>query len=299
MITGAGHHPNNGQGREYHADQEHEVNFIRTRGGQAEYSRHLMFPVLRRHQFFDRRQQGTFSLPPKLFLVSNGNISLPFGHHHDRQNDSYTVVFRAKDLQRLLWSNPSATPVQLNQCGDIADFEFYEEANALTATHGYRVFTVELGSATQEGTLTHTLRVADYKDETDSPGALHDWPRASRSPPPPPADEDGERSTVELSNANPNSEAFALSRSRDWSHDASRVSTDVFVSDGDQWSAQRIARPGVACDMKVPGNINMVGRVIIDDERAYISLYDSQSRTDGQGMHWRETKVSSVAWPKP
>lgn len=289
MITGAGHHPNNTQ-NSAPVEQEHEINFIRTHGGQLEHSRHLKFPVLRRHQYFERRQAGALSLPPKLFLVSNDSIrSLPMPHIR-RERDSYTAIFRAKDLQQRLWDDPTASPLLLSQCGDIADFEFYEERNALTAIHGYRAFTVELGSEVQAGMYTYTLRVADYKQEAASPKALHAWPLASRLPPPSALQQDGELSAAEFSPEGTASN-FALGNSSDWSHASSTVSTDVFASDSGQWTSQRIARPGVARQLKVPGNINMVGRVLIDDERAYISLYDSQQMSDGQG-HWFETKVS-------
>lgn len=45
--------------------------------GAKEESRMLRFPVLRKQQYFDRRQKGTAVLPSRLFLICNDQMSFP------------------------------------------------------------------------------------------------------------------------------------------------------------------------------------------------------------------------------
>lgn len=262
--------------------------------GNTESSQ-LRLPRLRGHQYFDRRPEGATDASSRIILVSNNHISPAEPRFSREVRDSYTVVLRTTELRQRLWAKPSAAPIPIEACGDLADLEFYEEKNAISAMHGNRVLTVELAGQQAGGGYRHILRMANYRFKSATADMGHPLPLGSRVPQAPASATRGPASTS-------TGEAIVnLTPAQDWGHGASAIQTKVFTSEsqgGEDWTSTRIARPGAACELFVPGHMDFVLEVVIDAERAYIRSGRVEHKVEDIGdgiksMHM-ESQVSSA-----
>lgn len=283
------------------------MHFIKAgRSGNNE-SRQLRLPRLRSN-YFDRRPEGRTDLTTKLVLIHNDNIGntrmeidgLTGEVREDgmeaQMNDSYTVILRSTELQKRLWSEPSSPPLPLEQCGDIADMEFYYKRNAVSGMHGHRVLTVELGRDKVDGSYRHTLRMANYRFESSTAEMAHPWPLGSRFATPPAVSKSAGGTTTTTGNI-----TVSLTQAQDWGHDDSPVTTGVFIPEQPEttdYTSARMSRPGTSCELVVPGDMNFVGNVIIDHERAYIPLISCENKMEdmdsGGYKMWSESTVSFI-----